>query len=151
MGNGVSSPGDPLFWLHHTWLDKLLWDWQAKDRTKRTTTITGTNIGRDSAPGFPTRPSSIPYVVSFLFFPRGPSRGFPFPSEPGGGVLLTPSLVGTKQGNRRRGRSRYNNHSQSCFEHDGLDSKQNNRRNNGHPGLVPMLQVWGPMKTGRAS
>ncbi|KAM7188371.1 Di-copper centre-containing protein [Rhypophila sp. PSN 637] len=60
MQNGVSSPGDPLFYLHHTWLDKVFWDWQAKDRQKRVSSIGGTNIGPDSSPGFPPRPSNIP-------------------------------------------------------------------------------------------
>lgn len=60
MQNGVSSPGDPLFYLHHTWLDKVWWDWQAKDRLNRVKEIGGTNIGPDYAPGFPARPPSIP-------------------------------------------------------------------------------------------
>jgi tyrosinase len=60
MQNGVSSPGDPLFYLHHTWLDKVFWDWQARDRKARTTSISGTNIGPDFSPGFPARPSNIP-------------------------------------------------------------------------------------------
>ncbi|KAL2160796.1 hypothetical protein VTH06DRAFT_993 [Thermothelomyces fergusii] len=60
MQNGVSSPGDPLFYLHHTWLDKVFWDWQARDRPTRTTTIGGTNVAPDGLPGFPTRPSNIP-------------------------------------------------------------------------------------------
>lgn len=60
MQNGVSSPGDPLFYLHHTWLDKVFWDWQARDRQKRVSSIGGTNIGPDYSPGFPPRPASIP-------------------------------------------------------------------------------------------
>ncbi|KAK4112247.1 Di-copper centre-containing protein [Canariomyces notabilis] len=60
MQNGVSSPGDPLFYLHHTWLDKVFWDWQARDRAVRVSRIAGTNIGPDFAPGFPPRPASIP-------------------------------------------------------------------------------------------
>lgn len=60
MGNGVSSPGDPLFYLHHTWLDKMWWDWQARDRGVRTSRVAGTNIGPDFIPGFPARPSNIP-------------------------------------------------------------------------------------------
>ncbi len=60
MLNGVSSPGDPLFYLHHTWLDKVFWDWQALDRATRTTSINGTNIAPDNIPGFPTRPNNIP-------------------------------------------------------------------------------------------
>jgi len=69
MGNGVSSPGDPLFYLHHTWLDKAFWDWQAKDKAARVKRVGGTNIGPDFAPGFPPRPASIPWVFSFLLLP----------------------------------------------------------------------------------
>ncbi|KAH7112119.1 hypothetical protein B0J11DRAFT_598072 [Dendryphion nanum] len=60
MQNGVSSPGDPLFYLHHTWLDKIWADWQAKDRTKRLIEMGGTNIAPENNPGFPARPPSIP-------------------------------------------------------------------------------------------
>ncbi|KAM7201564.1 Di-copper centre-containing protein [Naviculisporaceae sp. PSN 640] len=60
MQNGVSSPGDPLFYLHHTWLDKVFWDWQAKDRQKRVSSISGTNIAPEFSFGFPARPSNIP-------------------------------------------------------------------------------------------
>ncbi len=72
MQNGVSSPGDPLFYLHHTWLDKVFWDWQARDRQRRVSSISGTNIGPEFAPGFPPRPSHIPYGSEFLF----PALGF---------------------------------------------------------------------------
>jgi tyrosinase len=68
MGNGVSSPGDPLFYLHHTWLDKIFWDWQARDRATRVKRIAGTNIGPDFAPGFPPRPANIPWVFRLPIF-----------------------------------------------------------------------------------
>ncbi|SPQ27214.1 e663ac88-b3db-40a2-bd44-c0e356143483 [Thermothielavioides terrestris] len=60
MANGVSSPGDPIFYLHHAWLDKVFWDWQARDREERTRTIGGPNVAPDYMPGFPPRPDSIP-------------------------------------------------------------------------------------------
>ncbi|KAH7389990.1 hypothetical protein BKA66DRAFT_558580 [Pyrenochaeta sp. MPI-SDFR-AT-0127] len=61
MQNGVSSPGDPLFYLHHTWLDKMWADWQAKDKTKRLTEMGGTNVMPQNMEGFfPARPASIP-------------------------------------------------------------------------------------------
>ncbi|OAG11099.1 Di-copper centre-containing protein [Paraphaeosphaeria sporulosa] len=31
VSNPISSPGDPIFYLHHTWLDKVWWDWQAQN------------------------------------------------------------------------------------------------------------------------
>ena len=60
MLNGVSSPGDPLFYLHHTWLDKIWADWQAKDKANRIKEISGTNIMPEGQFGFPARPSTIP-------------------------------------------------------------------------------------------
>jgi hypothetical protein len=60
MLNGVSSPGDPLFYLHHTWLDKIWADWQALNKTARLKEIGGTNIMPDNMQGFPPRPSTIP-------------------------------------------------------------------------------------------
>ncbi|PGH13112.1 hypothetical protein AJ79_03819 [Helicocarpus griseus UAMH5409] len=58
-GHRVASPGDPLFYLHHTWLDKVWWDWQKLDKEVRTTTISGPNVMPDDAP-FPPLPDSIP-------------------------------------------------------------------------------------------
>ncbi|KAL2185548.1 hypothetical protein L209DRAFT_781310 [Thermothelomyces heterothallicus CBS 203.75] len=56
----LESAGDPLFYPHHTWLDKVFWGWQARDSSTGTTTIGGTNIASDAPPGFLTRPSNIP-------------------------------------------------------------------------------------------
>lgn len=64
MQNVVSSPGDHLFYLHHTWLDKIWADWQAEDKAKRVKD----NIGTENAPGFPSRSSDIQNV-----FPCRPS------------------------------------------------------------------------------
>ncbi|KAI5850689.1 hypothetical protein BZA05DRAFT_338477 [Tricharina praecox] len=41
MANPISSPGDPLFYLHHAWLDKLWWNWQARDLPARLVDIAG--------------------------------------------------------------------------------------------------------------
>ncbi|KAJ0125370.1 mino acid transporter [Diaporthe amygdali] len=38
------SPGDPLFYLHHTFLDYLWWQWQAVDLSTRLTDMTGRNV-----------------------------------------------------------------------------------------------------------
>lgn len=35
MSDPVASPGDPIFYLHHTWLDKVFWDWQSADLPAR--------------------------------------------------------------------------------------------------------------------
>ncbi|KAI1866490.1 hypothetical protein JX265_007791 [Neoarthrinium moseri] len=41
MSNVYSSPGDPLFWLHHGGLDKLWDEWQRKDWSARKLDIGG--------------------------------------------------------------------------------------------------------------
>lgn len=38
------SPGDPVFWLHHTYRDKLFSDWQSQNVTTRLTEIGGSNL-----------------------------------------------------------------------------------------------------------
>jgi tyrosinase len=60
MFDGVASPGDPLFYLHHTWLDKLWADWQARDLPKRLTEMGGNNVQGAVPPAFPPRPPEIP-------------------------------------------------------------------------------------------
>lgn len=42
--NPISSPGDPIFFLHHAWLDKLWADWQAEDPSSRHKDIGGNNF-----------------------------------------------------------------------------------------------------------
>jgi tyrosinase len=37
----VSSPGDPLFYLHHTFLDRVWWQWQERDLQRRLGEVTG--------------------------------------------------------------------------------------------------------------
>ncbi|KAL1620945.1 hypothetical protein SLS54_005877 [Diplodia seriata] len=44
----VSSPGDPLFFLHHTNLDRLWWLWQSANLTARLTDMTGRNVPQTS-------------------------------------------------------------------------------------------------------
>lgn len=43
LGDPMASPGEPLFYLHHSWLDKVWWDWQALDLPARLHDIGGTN------------------------------------------------------------------------------------------------------------
>ncbi|KAL1852026.1 hypothetical protein VTK73DRAFT_9321 [Phialemonium thermophilum] len=43
MVNPISSPGDPVFFLHHAWLDKLWADWQAQDPAARLADVGGNN------------------------------------------------------------------------------------------------------------
>ncbi|KAL2256374.1 hypothetical protein VTK26DRAFT_4913 [Humicola hyalothermophila] len=44
MLDPIASPGDPIFYLHHTWLDKVFWEWQALDLPGRLTDIGGRNV-----------------------------------------------------------------------------------------------------------
>lgn len=44
MLDPIASPGDPLFYLHHTWLDKVWWEWQILDLPARLTDIGGRNV-----------------------------------------------------------------------------------------------------------
>ncbi|KAI1865425.1 uncharacterized protein JN550_008473 [Neoarthrinium moseri] len=70
MSDPTLSPGDPIFYLHHSWLDKLWWEWQKGNSSKRLSDVGGLN------------------TPSFGSFPGGPSSGFPngtFPGFPGNG------------------------------------------------------------------
>jgi len=42
MQDPFSSPGDPIFYLHHGMMDKMWWDWQKMDLKKRTKEVGGT-------------------------------------------------------------------------------------------------------------
>lgn len=44
MVDPIASPGDPIFYLHHTWLDKVFWEWQALDLPARLTDIGGRTV-----------------------------------------------------------------------------------------------------------
>lgn len=72
MMDTVSSPGDPVFFLHHAWLDKIWWQWQNKDLPARLEVIGGPNK---------------PQILSF------PSGGFPGGGFPGlgGNASVTPT------------------------------------------------------------
>lgn len=54
MLNPISSPGDPLFYLHHAFIDKLWWDWQTADVENRLYAIGGPTV-KD-----PSRPAPVP-------------------------------------------------------------------------------------------
>ena len=41
MSNPISSPGDPLFYLHHTFIDRVWWRWQAAGLPARLSDISG--------------------------------------------------------------------------------------------------------------
>ncbi|KAF7324633.1 Tyrosinase central domain-containing protein [Mycena kentingensis (nom. inval.)] len=41
MADRYSSPGDPVFYLHHAFLDKIWWDWVQMDSASRITDVSG--------------------------------------------------------------------------------------------------------------
>jgi tyrosinase len=50
-GDSITSPGDPLFIMHHGFVDKMWASWQSKDLEKRHTEMGGLNA-QDPAVGF---------------------------------------------------------------------------------------------------
>jgi tyrosinase len=40
----VASPGDPLFFLHHTYLDRVWWQWQQANWPARKYDMAGQNV-----------------------------------------------------------------------------------------------------------
>ncbi|KAI1456044.1 Di-copper centre-containing protein [Annulohypoxylon moriforme] len=85
MINPFTSPGDPIFYLHHGYLDKLWWDWQSRNLTTRLTEIGGNNTAR--GPGFgPGFGGGAPGGGPGGGFPGGNPFGgngsFPFPGFP---------------------------------------------------------------------
>lgn len=74
MLNPISSPGDPIFYLHHTYLDKVWWGWQALNLSVRLTEISGGNT-QDPCVGFPELINgTIPFLPNgTLTFPNGTS------------------------------------------------------------------------------
>ncbi|KAI0122938.1 amino acid transporter [Xylariales sp. AK1849] len=50
MADPTLSPGDPVFYLHHAYLDKLWWEWQKLDLNARLTDMDGVNVPRGSNP-----------------------------------------------------------------------------------------------------
>ncbi|KAK0747417.1 hypothetical protein B0T21DRAFT_278271 [Apiosordaria backusii] len=53
MGNPVSSPGDPVFYLHHAWLDRLWAQWQDRNPEVRLKEMGGNNRPRNGFGGPP--------------------------------------------------------------------------------------------------
>jgi tyrosinase len=52
MTNPISSPGDPLFYLHHTFLDRVWWRWQALDKENRVKDIAGYTSNPEPPTGY---------------------------------------------------------------------------------------------------
>src|SRR5512142_1472169 len=54
MVNVQLSPGDPLFWLHHGWIDSLWWKWQSQNVEARVMEMTGPNLPAQATGNFST-------------------------------------------------------------------------------------------------
>ncbi|ORY12449.1 hypothetical protein BCR34DRAFT_651193 [Clohesyomyces aquaticus] len=78
MFNVFSSPGDPLFYLHHAWLDKLWWDWQSKSLPLRLKEMGGSN---DASSFFAFFGTNFTLPTNFTF-PE------PMPGDPGNVTTL---------------------------------------------------------------
>ena len=58
MRDPLVSPADPVFFLHHAWVDKLWADWQGEDPERRTYAIGGPNKQTFDV-GFPEVPGNM--------------------------------------------------------------------------------------------
>ena len=68
------SPGDPIFWLHHTYLDKLWWEWQSMNLSSRLTDISGPNTDSLMSFGLPSFGPNLTSLLDVSCF----GAGFPF-------------------------------------------------------------------------
>ncbi|KAK3318786.1 hypothetical protein B0H66DRAFT_591454 [Apodospora peruviana] len=65
-GDASTSPSDPVFWLHHAYVDKLWFDWQEKDPKNRNLAVGGPNK-QDPAVGFIEIPGDAEWERINLF------------------------------------------------------------------------------------
>ena len=77
MSDTLLSPGDPLFYLHHTYLDKLWWTWQQSDLPTRLSDISGPNIVIPPPPSNGTGPPPGKVTFTFRNETCSPSGGGP--------------------------------------------------------------------------
>jgi tyrosinase len=75
MMDVFASPGDPLFYLHHTYLDKIWWQWQSQNLSFRLTEVSGANQGTFFFP--PAGNGSFPIGPPNGTIPGGPNGTFP--------------------------------------------------------------------------
>ncbi|KAL6364305.1 hypothetical protein LRP88_02224 [Fusarium phalaenopsidis] len=67
IADQIASPGDPLFFLHHTYHGRLWWQWQQDDLENRLTDIGGRNVPYNS----PLESNGMEYPSdAFLLYDR---------------------------------------------------------------------------------
>ncbi|KAK4177133.1 hypothetical protein QBC36DRAFT_372443 [Triangularia setosa] len=88
-GDSITSSGDPLFFLHHGFVDKMWWDWQSKDLAARVKDISGLNA-QDPDVGFSEFPGSMD-VESAMWGKPTPEilAATPDPTSGDGGKTIT--------------------------------------------------------------
>ena len=105
MINVQLSPGDPLFWLHHGWIDSLWWRWQVQDLATRIKDMTGPNMpsplnftGFGGGPGGPGGASGLPAGCFGSPVPTTGPDGNPTVTPPfgGGGAFPPPAFKENK-------------------------------------------------------
>ncbi|KAK0712046.1 hypothetical protein B0H67DRAFT_555920 [Lasiosphaeris hirsuta] len=95
MSNPHTSPGDPLFFLHHTWIDLQWWRWQSQDPSTRLSQVGGVNVpsGNGGPPqgagGGGGSPGAVPSPDGACLPPLGGAGGAALGHGEGGLVLNT--------------------------------------------------------------
>lgn len=69
MGDKDTSPGDPIFFLHHNYIDRLWWQWQAANPDSRMYDISGqtfntTYLTEEGIDAPETAEMSLDYVLN---------------------------------------------------------------------------------------
>ncbi|KAF8853844.1 hypothetical protein BDZ45DRAFT_657373 [Acephala macrosclerotiorum] len=62
MVDGDCSPGDPIFFLHHNYLDRLWWQWQQSNSSSRMYDMAGYTTSEEPATGWVN--TTLSYVMS---------------------------------------------------------------------------------------
>ena len=100
MVNTQLSPGDPVFFLHHTYLDSLWWRWQSMNLSSRLTDIGGPNVPASAFPfpfPLPGTNGTLPTITipgTNISFTPGPDPAC-FPPGFGSGIPKTSSGNGS--------------------------------------------------------
>jgi tyrosinase len=102
MVNVQLSPGDPLFWLHHAWIDRLWWTWQKRNLDARVSEISGPNLPfqfTGNTKDLGDLITGMPMGCPGGFAPRPGAGNIPIPNGTNPANVTIPSLNnGTRNG-----------------------------------------------------